>query len=122
VAVVSVFFEVGDETVWNPANRIARLYVGMLEAAAEVLGLPTGLEVTEPDTYGIDVARFEALVKKMVAEYANAGSAVLRMLLGAVLPPSIRVLEHAGVQFAGDTPEQREYLAEVRSMDLPMAR
>jgi len=40
MGVMSYIFDVGDDSVWSPSNRVGQLYVGMLNAAAEALQVP----------------------------------------------------------------------------------
>ena len=118
---MSYIFEVNDDWVWSPANRPGQLYVGMAEAAA-VLKLPTGLQTDSGDTYEIDVPTFGAFVGGMLALRASSGHMYLNMMLDGILPVSVAMLYRAGGAQLPATSAERDLLAEIRAIDLPMTR
>ncbi|MFC4033303.1 DUF6086 family protein [Streptomyces polygonati] len=117
---MSYIFEVEGDWVWTPANRPGRLYVGMADAAAAVLGLPTGLETDSGDTYEIDVPAFGAFVGGMLTLRASSGHLYLNMMLDGILPLSVAILYRAGGSLSPATPDERDLLVRIRAMDLPM--
>ncbi|MFF2926914.1 DUF6086 family protein [Streptomyces celluloflavus] len=119
---MSYIFDVEDDTVWSPSNRVGELYVGMLNAAAGTLRLPTGLSPDTGDMYEIDIAKFGPLVKEMLATRAHSSHQYLWMLMDGVLPISITILERAGSEIVADTQEEQRYLARVHGMKLPMQK
>jgi hypothetical protein len=119
---MSYIFEVADEWVWSPANQVGQLYVGMAGAAAAVLRVPTGLSTDSGDTYEVDVPVFGTFVGGMLSLRASSGHMYLRMMLDGVLPLSVAILYRAGQVLTPATHAERELLAQIRAMDLPMAR
>jgi hypothetical protein len=118
---MSYIFEVADEWVWSPANRVGQLYVGMAEAAAAVLRLPTGLTTDSGDIYEVDVLAFGAFAGAMLALRASSSHMYLHMLLDGVLPLSVAMLYRAGGSLTPATADESELLDRIRAMDLPMA-
>ncbi|CCB74094.1 MULTISPECIES: DUF6086 family protein [Streptomycetaceae] len=110
---MSYYFEVGDETVWNPASRVGELYVGMLEAAAAVLKVPSGLTPGADESY-IDMPVFEVLVQKMLAYRIEVGHPAMSIMLDGILPLSIMLVEKGGGTLAVTTEQERRYLTEAR--------
>ncbi|WHM36532.1 DUF6086 family protein [Streptomyces sp. BPTC-684] len=118
---MSYIFDVRETTVWSPANQVGKLYVGMLNAAADVLRLPSGLGDDLGDMYEIDPARFGSLVHEMLSTRAASDHQYLWMLLDGILPISIAMLERGGVPVVARGEMEEKYLAMVHAMKLPMA-
>ncbi|MDF3293276.1 DUF6086 family protein [Streptomyces silvisoli] len=117
---MSYTFEIDDEIVWGPANQVGNLYVGMINAVASTLKLPTGLEPNGDDLYSVDPVVFGTLVKQMLAMYTSSSHPYMHMLLDGVLPISLAMLERCGGKITIETAEQAEYFSRYREMDLPM--
>lgn len=117
---MSYIFQIEGETVWNPGLRVGQLYVAVLEAVAGVLEKPSGLGPDLGELYEIEVPELAALVRKMLAWRTVSSHGQLWSLLDGVLPISIAVLERGGVSVTGQNERQREYLAEVHRMHIPM--
>ncbi|MGW4273372.1 DUF6086 family protein [Streptomyces seoulensis] len=113
-------FIIDDDTVWGPANRVGRLYAGMAEAVADVLGLPTGLGEDIGEMFEIDTAQFSAFTQAMLAVRAESSHQYFWILLDSVLPISIAMLRRAGRPATPQTAQETDYLAMVNEMDLPM--
>jgi hypothetical protein len=115
-------FDVDDDTVWSPYNQLGELYVGMLGAVANVLKLPTGLETDGGEFYDIDLPAFGILVGGMLVLRAGSDHLYLKMLLDGILPLSVAMLYSGGGALTPATSRERDLLAEIRAMYLPMAR
>ena len=44
---MSMYFELGDETLWNPSTNAGRLFMRQVEVFEAELGLPSGIEAGE---------------------------------------------------------------------------
>jgi hypothetical protein len=57
---MSMYFELGDETLWNPSNGADRLFLRQAEVFEKELGLPSGIgqgrHRDDPDTREVDPA------------------------------------------------------------------
>ncbi|GAA0374713.1 DUF6086 family protein [Streptomyces blastmyceticus] len=118
---MSYMFELGDETIWSPTNRVGQLYIGMLRATADVLEQPTGLDAVSEDLYDIDLSAFSSLVRRMLSVRTESVHPYMWRLLDGVLPICVAMVERAGGTVIATTEEEAAYLAEVHAMDLPMA-
>lgn len=120
MAVMTYTYIINDDTVWGPANTVGRLYAGMLEAAAQVLGSQTGLGEDIGGMFEVDAGKFSACTQELLSLRAVSSHQYLWMLLDSVLPISIAMLNRAGIPASGQTQPEREYLATVNAMNLPM--
>jgi hypothetical protein len=116
---LSYLFELDDETVWSPANRVAQLYLGMLDTVAQLLDRPTGLvDQGSGDWYAVDRVDFPALVTEMVRTFAASSHWELRLMIGSLLGVSIGILDRAGIEIETRTDEERKAVAELRDAAL----
>lgn len=57
---MSMYFDVGDETLWNPSNGAGRLFMRQVEVFEAELKLPSGIGQGrywgDPDTFEVDPA------------------------------------------------------------------
>ncbi|MEU8240648.1 DUF6086 family protein [Actinoplanes missouriensis] len=112
---MSYVFDLDGEEVWAPSNRVAQLYLGMIETAARVLRLPTGLRPKPSgDWYDIDRAEFTALVTGMVREFAASGHWEFRIMVGSLLGVSIGICDRAGITIETRDEKERTAVADLR--------
>ncbi|MEU4314475.1 DUF6086 family protein [Nocardia sp. NPDC024068] len=116
---MSYIFEIQDETVWSPALRVGKLYESMAQDVAESLGVPTGMTAMASDFCEIELDVFVTFVRLAYKEYFSSSHPVLRGLIGAVLAPSIVVLERGGQSVVPDSAEEREFLRRARDLSMP---
>lgn len=93
---VSQYFQVGDLVLWNPANRVAEVFVSTGEAIAPTVGLPTGIAAVVADEYEIDLDVFTAFVGALVHRYLSSSHAILRSLLEGFTATALVMVERAG--------------------------
>jgi len=93
---VSQYFQVGDLVLWNPANRVAELFVRTSEAVAPTAGLPTGIGPVVADEYQIDLDTFTAFTDALVHRYRSSSHTILRSLLEGFIATALVMVERAG--------------------------
>jgi len=112
---LSYIFDLDDEEVWSPANRVAELYLGMIRTVATVLDRPTGLTAKPSgDWYDIDRAAFTELVTAMVREFAASHHWQFRIMVGSLLAVSIGICDRAGIPIEARDERERRAVAELR--------
>lgn len=113
---MSCVFEVGEETVWNPALRVGETYLALAEGLAGLVGVPTGFTATAADFHRVDIVQFDMFTKHVFREYFRSGHELRRMMVDGVLRPSVVMLTRGGGRIEPDTEEQRLYLAEAEKL------
>ncbi|MER5488878.1 DUF6086 family protein [Streptomyces sp. NPDC002812] len=94
---MSQYYEVGDETLWNPASGAARLFHRQVALFEEELGLPSGIGPMEMDECQIDPAALGVFTEALVARHGHAGHAVIRALSEGFVTTVLVLAERAGV-------------------------
>lgn len=94
---MSQYYDVGDETVWNPSNGAARLFHRQVALFEEELGLPSGIGPMEMDECQIDPAVLGVFAEALVARHGRAGHAVIRALSEGFVATVLVLAERAGV-------------------------
>ncbi|MGW5386126.1 DUF6086 family protein [Nocardia sp. NPDC003963] len=116
---MSYIFDIGDVTVWSPALRVGRLYVSMAQDVAGVLETSTGMTAMAADYWEIELHEFDSFVRAMYESYFASEHPVLRMLIGAVLAPSIVLLERGGNSIAPGSDAEQELFDRVHALSMP---
>ena len=118
---MSYVFEIDGVTVWSPALRVGRVFVGCAQALAEVVGLPLGFSFNGTDMIEIDCAELEAFVGAMaqISEPAITHR-ILNTLVHPVAVPCVVMLRRSGrnVPFGSDP----KTLALIDEIDATMPR
>ncbi|WP_030674983.1 DUF6086 family protein [Streptomyces sp. NRRL B-1347] len=120
---MSQYFEMGDETLWNPSGGAARLFLRQVEVFEAELGVPSGVGPMENDESHIDPDVFGAFVNALVAHHRRTHHAVVLALTDGFLATVLALAERAGVAAEFDDEETASRLRErVRELDRYMAR
>ncbi|MEU2095857.1 DUF6086 family protein [Streptomyces globisporus] len=93
-------FDFDGRTVWDAGSSSGRLYEDMARAAAESIGLASGLVANDQGGCDVDAVVFQRFVTGIYDLYARAGNPVLSGMLRAVLVPSLVLLERTGGRLA----------------------
>lgn len=96
-AVLSQYFDVGDETVWNPSNGASRLFRRQVAAFEAELGLASGIGPMENDECRIDPAVFEIFVNALLARHRRTSHAVVLALSEGFTATVLVLAERAGM-------------------------
>ncbi len=118
---MSLSFQIDGKTVWDPALRVGRAFVGNAEALGDVQGVSPGLSAPGGDPVIIDATQnkvfIEALAKVLTASHPHG---IHVRLVEPVHALCVVMLERAGVAVSQDGgPRTAELLEEFRSA-MPM--
>ncbi|MFJ7961644.1 DUF6086 family protein [Streptomyces sp. NPDC096319] len=117
---MSYTFDIGDDTLWGPANSVARIFLGMVRTLSEEYQVPSGVGDDLMGMVEIDPVEFAAFVQRVLTERANSLHMYKDMMLDGVLPILIAMADRGRLGIVGGTPEERAYLEGVRVRKLPM--
>ncbi|GAA4248827.1 DUF6086 family protein [Dactylosporangium darangshiense] len=115
---MSFTFDVNNEEIWSPANKVARLYLDTVDAASRYVDRPTGLTDVSGDWYTIEPDAFRDFVGAMLHAYVERGRGDVRALLRGPLAVSLDLLRRADIALDGRTENEVAALTELRS-ELP---
>jgi hypothetical protein len=110
---MSQYFLSGGDVLWNPATRVAGLFVDMAAAHARLLGRPSGLGPMEEDECQVDVPVFAAFTDALVRDYARSNHMIKRSLMAGFVATALAVAELSGgavpaiEEFADDSAVRR---------------
>jgi hypothetical protein len=106
---MSMNFDIGDETLWNPSNGAGRLFLRQLELFEAELNLPSGIGQGkywgDPDTLEVDPVAYAEFVRTLVARHCRAGHSVILALSEGFVATAVALARRAGidVRVPGDT-------------------
>ncbi|KOX00746.1 hypothetical protein ADK65_14110 [Streptomyces sp. NRRL B-1140] len=98
---MSMYFDVGDETLWNPSNGAGRLFLRQLEVFEAELGMPSGVghrHEGDPDTLEVDPAVYAAFVRRLVAWHGRTGHSVILALSEGFVATAVALAWRAGIE------------------------
>ncbi|WP_436492234.1 DUF6086 family protein [Actinokineospora sp. HUAS TT18] len=113
---MSYYFEVGGETVWNPALRIGKVYVTHAEGVAAQMGLPTGLAPADDDSCAVDVQAFPRFVDCLLEWDRTTRHPVMHALLDGLLITSLALREAIGGAVPPKSEREAALLAEATKL------
>lgn len=93
---VSQYFRVGRQVLWNPSNGVAELFARTAQALAPTAGIPTGTSEMYADEYEIDPDSLAAFLNALVSRYLASHHPVFRALLEGFLATAMVLVERAG--------------------------
>jgi peptidoglycan/LPS O-acetylase OafA/YrhL len=88
------------ETLWNPATRVAQLFVGMTEALVPVAGLPCGVGDSQSDEYAVAPDTFAAFVDALVTQYLSSNHPIFKAMLAGYLSSAVVMVQRSGRSLA----------------------
>jgi hypothetical protein len=112
---MSCTFNVGDLTVWNPSNTVARLFKEEAEAIAATFDIPSGLGPIIEDECEIDVVVFEAFVGQLIKQYEQVVHPIFKTLTVGFIATASVLVERAGGQLPPLPAAQTNAWAQLRA-------
>lgn len=98
---MSMYFDIDDETLWNPSNGAGRLFLRQVGVFEAELGLPSGIGQGkyrgDPSTLEVDPAVFAEFVRGLVAWHCRTGHSVIIALSEGFVATAIALARRAGV-------------------------
>ncbi|MGH4034125.1 DUF6086 family protein [Actinomycetota bacterium Odt1-20B] len=98
---MSQYFGVGDETLWNPSNTVARLFLRQVAVFEAELGLPSGIGPMENDECDIAPDVLGEFAHALLAHYRRTHHPVLAALSEGFLATLLVLAQRAGTDVSG---------------------
>ena len=99
---MSMYFDAGDETLWNPSNGAGRLFLRQLELFEAELKLPSGIGQGkywgDPDTLEVEPAAFAEFTHALVAWHCRTGHPVILALSEGFAATAVALARRAGIE------------------------
>ncbi|MFW5418135.1 hypothetical protein J0910_16105 [Nocardiopsis sp. CNT-189] len=95
---MSHYYELGEETLWNPSNGVSRLFLAQAAAFEAELGLPSGIGPMAEDECRIDPAAFGAFARALLTRYRSTGHPVAAALSEGFTAAVLVLAERAGLR------------------------
>ncbi|MCT9008780.1 DUF6086 family protein [Streptomyces rhizosphaerihabitans] len=106
---MSMYFELGDETLWNPSNGAGRLFLRQVEVFEAELGLPSGIgqgrHWGDPGTREVEPALYAEFVHGLVAWHCRTGHSVILALSEGFAATAVALARRAGIEVVIPEPE-----------------
>lgn len=115
---MSYIFDIGDVTVWSPSLRVGKLYVRMAQDVAHVLETTTGITAMASDFSEIEIEQFNSFIHVMRERCVSGEYSVFEVLIGAVLAPSIIMLERGGRSIVPRSDEERKFFGRAHELSM----
>jgi len=115
---MSQYFDVGDETLWNPSNGAARLFLRHVTLYEDELGVPSGIGPMENDECRIDPAALGTFVNTLLQWRDRTRHHVVDALSAGFLATAVALAERAGADVRW--PEHRVGLEERTDLQAPL--
>ncbi|WP_229377357.1 DUF6086 family protein [Streptomyces sp. VRA16 Mangrove soil] len=104
-----MYFDIGDETLWNPSNGAGRLFLRQVEVFEAELKLPSGIGqgryCGDPDTLEVDPAVYAEFARGLVAWHCRTGHSVIRALSEGFVATAVALARRAGIEVELPEPE-----------------
>ncbi|WP_037676862.1 DUF6086 family protein [Streptomyces griseus] len=114
---MSQYFDVGDETLWNPSNGAARLFLRHVGLYEDELGVPSGIGPMESDECQVDPVAYGAFVNALLEWRDGTRHGIVDALSAGFLGTAVALAERAGVELRW--PEPRVGLEGRRDIQVP---
>ncbi|POX63221.1 hypothetical protein C3492_11140 [Streptomyces sp. Ru62] len=93
---MSQYFDIGDETLWNPSNGAARLILRQVEVFEAELGLPSGIGPMRNDECQIDPDAFGIFVHALLTRHRRTGHSIILALSEGFVGTVVALTQRAG--------------------------
>ncbi|MFE4698579.1 DUF6086 family protein [Streptomyces sp. NPDC056738] len=94
---MSQYYEMAEQTLWNPSNGASRLFLRQVAVYEAELGLASGFGPMEADECQIDPADFKAFVDALLVRHREITHAVMIALSEGFVATVLVLAERAGV-------------------------
>ncbi|QFG23203.1 DUF6086 family protein [Actinomadura sp. WMMB 499] len=123
---MSQYFQAGDDVLWNPATRVARLFAATAGTLADITDRPSGIGPEQSDEYRLDVETFVEFTDALVRYHARSGHTVMRTLMEGFVVTALALSVRAGVRVPAlddlDTAGVRALAERARDVERTMPR
>ncbi|MFB7512229.1 DUF6086 family protein [Streptomyces sp. NPDC056144] len=94
---MSQYYDIGEETLWNPANGASRMFRHQVAVFEAELGITSGVAPMENDECQIDPVALGVFVNALLAEHRRTTHAVRLALSEGFVAVMLVLAERAGV-------------------------
>ncbi|MER7753880.1 DUF6086 family protein [Kitasatospora sp. NPDC097643] len=115
---MSQYYDVGEETLWNPSNGASRLFLRQVAVFEEEFGLPSGIGPMESDECQVDPAALEVFANSLLARHRETQHAIVRALTEGFVITVLALAERAGVEVHWEPPPSAAPAAELRDAQI----
>ena len=107
---MSIYFERGGRTLWEPASRVGRSFVRVADGLASEMGVPSGFLLNDDDTCGVESGALTEFARRLLGAYEKTSHPIQRDMIIPVLLASLVMLDRDcdRVDFIGVGDEIRE--------------
>ncbi|MEU6373445.1 DUF6086 family protein [Streptomyces sp. NPDC046909] len=95
---MSQYFELDGETLWNPSNGAARLFLAQVRVYEEEVGVPSGFGPMENDECQVDPAALAPFADALIALHDRTRHAVVDALSEGFVATVLVLAERAGIE------------------------
>ncbi|MFD8488989.1 DUF6086 family protein [Streptomyces sp. NPDC059712] len=95
---MSQYFDVGDETLWNPSNGAARLFLQHVAVYEAELGTPSGVGEMINDECQIDTGAYERFVNVLVEWHHGTRHRIIHTLARGFVVTALALANRAGAE------------------------
>ncbi|MCX5078603.1 DUF6086 family protein [Streptomyces sp. NBC_00513] len=95
---MSQYYDMGDETLWNPSDGASRLFMSQVRVYEAELGMPSGIGPMQADECQIDPIAFKEFVDALLAWHRRASHAVMAALSEGFVATVLVLAERAGIE------------------------
>ncbi|WP_432590766.1 DUF6086 family protein [Streptomyces sp. HD1123-B1] len=92
------YYEMGDQTLWNPSNGASGLFMSQVSVYQAELGLPSGIGPMEADQCQIDPVMFKAFVDALLAWHRRTSHGVMAALSEGFVATVLVLAERADIE------------------------
>ncbi|MFI0156769.1 DUF6086 family protein [Streptomyces lydicus] len=95
---MSQYYDMGDQTLWNPSNGTSRLFLSQVNVYQAEVGLPSGIGPMKADECQIDPTLFTAFVHALLAWHRRTSHAVMAALSEGFIATVLVLAERAAIE------------------------
>ncbi|MFE7358218.1 DUF6086 family protein [Streptomyces sp. NPDC057543] len=105
---MSHYYDLGDQTLWNPSNGASRLFLSQVTVYQTEVGLPSGIGPMEADECQIDPIAFAAFVDALLAWHSKTRHAIMATLSEGFVATVLALAEKANIEVNWQAAERAE--------------
>ncbi|WP_432144723.1 DUF6086 family protein [Streptomyces sp. bgisy084] len=117
---MSQYYDLGDQTLWNPSNGASRLFMSQVSVYQAELGLPSGIGPMQADECQIDPVVFKAFVDDLLTWHRRTSHAVMAALAEGFVATVLVLAGRAGIEVNWQSAGFAE-VAGVKDVQVPTA-
>ncbi|MEU2154685.1 DUF6086 family protein [Streptomyces sp. NPDC019396] len=99
---MSQYFDLGDETLWNPATGVARVFLRHVALFEDELGIASGIGPMVADECQVDPVAYGAFANALLAWHRAHGHTVLVALSEGFVATALALAERARIEVRWD--------------------